>query len=272
MKLNFIICVILSTAFIFFDLYCYKAQFVDLYNLSENNIVLSQAILRDEAEAGELTEEEEDRIIYGEMPIVISLGDNCMSLFIIKGCGLRGVAYPFDWNQTSHDALINLITNNFAQLLDKQFIQFYHHKKILNILYDGFFLIHICPSTATEEKFFEQYWPIVKDRMQRRIRRFYKAVNSNKHVYFVRFQMDFSSSRIRKDINKFATLIKSKFPKLKFTVIAVGGTNEYKVDWQIPHVVNFWAKEVIDGWAHFFPPDYEKWQKIFQNIVKMPYK
>ena len=168
---------------------------IDLGELAEEKQALIYSIFRDEAERGEVSEAEEDRLIQ-QKQIVICLGQSCFALLKIREFGLRSLAYPFDWNVTYHDALIALIKNDFSQFLDERFIHFENHTRIWNVLYgggqdlqEGFTLAHVCPSDATKENFFQQFFPVLKERMQRRIRRFYKALDSGKHVYFVRAQV-----------------------------------------------------------------------------------
>ncbi len=212
-------------------------------------------------------EAKEDEIIQNK-PIVICLGQSCFALLKIREYGLRHLTYPFDWNVTYHNALIQLIQDDFAQFLDENFICFENHNRIWNTLYgggvtlqDGFTLAHICPAEATQENFYQNFFPIIKERMQRRIRRFYKAINSGKHVYFVRAQVPLGDP---KDISyttiaHLEEVLKNKFPALKFTIIAVNYTDEFKIDWNMPNVINFHHSGIDDRESS------KTWETIFQR-------
>lgn len=239
----------------------------DLLETSKNQ-VLKYSIFRDEAESGEVNEKEENQLIK-KKPIVICLGQSCFALLKIREFGFRWLAYPFDWNVTYHGALMKLIKNDFSQFLDERFIHFENHARIWNTLYGGgadlqhgFTLAHVCSADATKENFFQQFFPILKERMERRIRRFYKALNSGKHVYFVRGQVYLGDQTDvnRENITSLVKLIKNKFPKLQFTVIAVNYSEDCKINWNIPNVVNF----------HHSGEDNEEsskqWKKIFQSV------
>ncbi len=226
----------------------------------------------DVIEHGDITEAEENQIIYGPKPIVISLGVACQPVAQIRVHGLRYMAYPFDWCVTRHDALVRLIKNDFAQLLDENLIHFRSHVRIWNTLYGyemdgsrGFTFAHLCPKEANHENFFSTYWPLLRERVQRRIRRFYKALTSGKYVYFVR-AMNFGnvSDIDRRRAHELVNLFKRKFPKLQFTIIAVDSQPDCKVDWHIPRVRNFYHPDLpwegIDA----------VWEKIFQSVGLLP--
>lgn len=204
---------------------------------------------------------------------MICLGQSCFALLKIREFGLRTIAYPFDWNIIYHDALIQLIKNDFAQFLDEGLINFDNHTRIWNTLYGGgvnlqhgFTLCHVCPASATKENFFNNFFPTLKKRMQRRIQRFYKALNSEKHVYFVRAQVSFGDQRdvSRENIASLVELMKSKFPKLLFTFIVAHFTEEFKVDWHMPNVVNFYHSGQDNKESS------RQWKIIFQSVGLLP--
>ncbi len=230
------------------------------------------SVFRDEMENKEDNEDKENQIIQ-EKPIVICLGQSCFALLKIREFGLRWLAYPFDWNVTYNNALMKLIENDFANLLDEHFVHFENHTRIWNTLYgggidlqQGFTLAHICPADATKENFFKDFFPSLKERMQRRIQRFYKAINSGKHVYFVRGQVPLGdlSDVSRENIIKLTNLIKQKFPNLKFTLIAVNYAEEFESPWNIPNVVNFHHSGRDDEESS------SQWKKIFQHVGLLP--
>lgn len=247
---------------------CTTQEYIDLSEINEKNQTLIYSISRDEMENNEISEEEED-IIIQEKPIVICLGQSCFALLKIREFGLRSLAYPFDWNVIYNDTLIELIKNDFSQLLDEHFIHFENHTRIWNILYGGGIELqhgltwaHICSPEATKENFFQNFFPKIKERMQRRIRRFYKALNSGKHVYFVRGQVPLGNHMdvSRENTFNLVELIKFKFPKLKFTLIAVNFIEDCKIDWQIPNVVNFYHSGLDNE------ENSQTWKKIFKSV------
>jgi hypothetical protein len=150
------------------NVFCLQ-RFADFAEIPENSEIY--ALFRDEAESSEVFESEEDLVLQ-QKPVVICLGQSCYALLKIRECGLRGLAYPFDWNVTYHAALITLINNDFSQLMDEHLIHFDNHTRIWNELYgggvdlqQGFTLCHICSAQATKENFLTQFFPALKERM-----------------------------------------------------------------------------------------------------------
>jgi hypothetical protein len=87
-------------------------------------------------------------------------------------------------------------------------------------------------------------------------------VNSGKHVYFVRAQVILGDETdiSREHTAALVELIKNKFPQLQFTFIVAHYTEEFKVDWHMPHVINFYHTGRDDEEAR------QQWKKVFQDI------
>jgi hypothetical protein len=85
----------------------------------------------------------------------------------------------------------------------------------------------------------------IQAKYERRIKRFYKEINSGKYIYFMRFHGITKSQSI-----ELFHLLKATFPKVNFTLIVIGNdAQSFERDWQIPHLRNFFGatKETPTG-------------------------
>lgn len=114
---------------------------------------------------------------------IISLGSFCSTSSEIERLGYRDGSYPFDWvlSHTMKNVLM-LIENNFEGLFEDDYI--YQWKDELstyeNTKYDIIF-VH----DFSKWKRFEQQLPDIREKYQRRIVRFYKAISEK--TLFVRY-------------------------------------------------------------------------------------
>ncbi len=205
----------------------------------------------------------EATVFIGEEPgiysrhdfIVISLGVNCHPATFTRKHDLRDLAFPFDWCLTPYPALHEFIKADFKNYFKKENLvpstEQYYSDAVKNFLaklalirvskYEswvldkksGMFFIHDFPNNhrATIAQRHERF----ADKYQRRINRFKDIAAYNKHVYFIRY-LDISKSQaIELD-----RLLHKKFPKLKFTLITIADTGDFKYNWGYPTIRNYY--------------------------------
>jgi len=205
--------------------------------------------------------------------ITISLGCNCHVGTYTRDNNIRAFAFPFDWSVTPFQALYHFIENDFKDFFkrenliasSKQFFTTYTQSVVDRLRYNSFIENNPWVIDKQSGMFFNhdfsdndantinKYFQINHLKYTRRIKRFYTAINSGKHIYFIRFH----------DIDKpqslgLYLLLKYKFPTTPFTLIVIGDkANEFNEDWNIPYIKNYYTK-----------PDYAPfWQKLCQDIV-----
>lgn len=205
--------------------------------------------------------------------ITIGLGWNCHAAWYTRLHNIRAFAFPFDWCLTPYQAVYNFIDNDFKDYLKKEHLvpsspsywtayqkDFFNRLCLLNVSgnsgwvldkQSGMIYNHDFPnnSPATINEYhdsqYAKYW--------RRIERFFEQVNSNKHVYFIRY-LDVTQAQAC-DLYQ---LIKKKFPQLTFTLIIVGDDKEqYGTSWGIPYIKNFYTQG----------SDEPFWQRLCHDIA-----
>lgn len=177
-----------------------------------------------------------------EKPLVINLGIRCQATMQMIYNDVRTHAYPFDWLGVQFEPLYDLLSNDF-----KDFMALEHLELLCNPHYvddDGLFEVFNAPYVWEKRykvvilhdfplnQHFRSEYPRVKKRYERRIARFYAALASGRHVYFIRNEI--TKAQARRLVDLFA----KKFPDLSYTLIALDYTDEIQEDWQIPHVYN----------------------------------
>lgn len=216
---------------------------------------------------------EEEIVNDNKKFITISLGCNCTPAWYTRKYDVRAFAFPFDWCLTPYQALYDFIKTDFSNyfkkgnlvpssklyftnemqkffkklgyikisensnwVLDKQYGMVYNHDFTNNNL------------TTINKNYETQY-----TKYKRRVERLYSEVNSNKHVYFIRY-CDISKSQTYKLLQ----LLKNKFPKTNFTLIVIGNNRKkFSQDWKISHVKNY-----------YFDGDHEGfWKKLCHDIT-----
>lgn len=215
---------------------------------------------------------------YKHPYIFISLGNCCKIAWFIRDTGLNSYSYPFDWLLTpSCNSICDLLENGFNDFMLKDNLSnlgdycrttkeytMTGNSKVIDNLYD----IESRHDFAWNLSIENQYL-LIKEKYQRRINRLYRALNqTDKPVYLVRKQIS------REQASRLSKTIKTKFPKLVFTLIALDNTEEIKINWNIPNVRNFYfdnptfrydsksKKYIYDSAVRF-----DLWQKVVKSIL-----
>ena len=100
----------------------------------------------------------------------------------------------------------------------------------------------------------------VKKKYERRIERFYEAIFSGKHIYFIRHLIT------KKQALDLTQLLDEKFPFLNYTLLAIDYTDEIKVDWNIPKIKNFYFGSPTDDWPTLVADREKNWERVFKSL------
>lgn len=193
--------------------------------------------------------------------IIISIGQHCEVASQIYLRTLGTAFFPFDWiNSMDFESICEFISNDFKTFLDIKNLELKTEKSSSNhlLIFDKKYNI-LFPHDFPMNQTISQSYETVINKYKRRIERFFKALKSDKHVYFVRKHLTKEQSV------KFVKIIKKKYPKLKFTLVAVNNTEEFKKDWNLANIRNFFygsKNPAIVTWEG----DKDVWDGIFKSL------
>lgn len=146
--------------------------------------------------------------------IIYSIGSNCACALYLNKNGLRITSGPFDWlTNMSFNSKIKLIINDFEGFLESSDLEIITNVEPNNqyIPYKntrtGCLFLHDFPKDSS----FELSYPQVKDKYNRRIKRFYDNLSLKNKVLLVWFSLDRKVTD--DDIIKASAALNKKFNK-----------------------------------------------------------
>jgi Putative papain-like cysteine peptidase (DUF1796) len=188
---------------------------------------------------------------------VISLGGNCEPAIQLRKNHMRMMGYPFDWMfTTSVQGLIEFIQNKGAGFLDHDQLALSTeggHHAVTDLRY-GFTLIHDFTSFDN----FQNDYLIVKEKYDRRIKRFFELLESNKEVLFIRLQIPCDQCTLLDHV------IHTQYPNLSYEILALNHAEE--ADWGLERVKNVYLKNTPYFWAS--NEGDISWKKILHTYTK----
>lgn len=195
--------------------------------------------------------------------ITVSLGSNCCPASNTRQNDVRSFAFPFDWCVTPYQALYHFIENDFKDYLKLEHLiassPLYFNQATKDVLAQigsahesenkiwvldkktGMIYNH--DFTGNSQSLIENEHPEQYTKYQRRIKRFYEAMHSHKHIYFIRF-----NNITKKESIKLYQLLKKKFPTASFSLIVINVLQEFHRPWNIPHIYNYFNGGYQDFW------------------------
>lgn len=212
---------------------------------------------------------------------IVSLGADCQAAVQLRKNNLREEAYPFDWAATiDFESVILAIADDFNHWLDPSLLV-YKEISIYNTYYNMNF-VHDFPYIDHIEEIFSKteisrdglitpdyinYLPLVEEKYDRRIRRFKKLLESKGPVIFIRTNTSPAAAR------HFVELIKFKYPKLNFLLVALTGKYNYfstdldlyNYNWGIENVINIYCPGEGVGTFKMWWDD-NVWKDVFKQL------
>jgi len=193
--------------------------------------------------------------ILGKDPICISLGDACGPALMLRNLKIRTEAFPFDWLVSPFDAFYQALVSDFSLFLadltmrpdktgviDHYGLHFTHDwPTIHNPHIDALGSDYISNCKLLTE--WEQVLPLVREKYKRRIERFKKICLGEDKVIFIRGGSFLSAQEEAILIRDF---FRDKYPTLEFILLVISSQEEFKVDWELENIRNFYLKEWHD--------------------------
>lgn len=218
---------------------------------------------------------------YGaEPPLFISLGGHCLPAAILRHFEMRKKAFPFDWMLTIDDLkFIELIENDFEGFTDEKYLV----KHPIN----GWKLVHSYYHLEFTHDWNEKYWENeatyseeikkVKQKYEKRIKRFQQLENYEGKVFFIRvlipaynylnldpaiYWFDYNMENNEREISlKLHKALKKRFPKLNFQLIVIN-KSPITDKIEMANGVTLFHLRVLDH--------HPTWQAIFAESVLRP--
>ena len=187
----------------------------------------------------------------------VSLGYGCQVAWQLKANGIRSLSYPFDWFHTPFNGLVGFITLKGSNFLDVNQISIVGP-------YAGdpgcLQVVDLCYGITSYHDFsanppFANYWHI-KLKYDRRIKRFFDLLKSNKRILFIR------QGDSRHQIECLDALLQQIYPRLNYSILAVNDSEEYKDKWGSERIKNFHIKQIPWVWQG----DYQSWKEVLGHF------
>lgn len=201
------------------------------------------------------------------IPHFISLGRDCQVAGHFSLFQLREASFPLDWVISyEFEGVINAFDDDFKYFLDPLYLVYckeYIYNSYYSFSFNHFFPIkgvpvtdHIAvPGTVVEN--YLEYLPQVQAIQGRRIQRVKDLLTSNEVVVFVRTHLEPDQAK------RFTSLIRQKYPKLKFLLVIIHERPDLIGNWHIDRVINYYAsiRSGMADWWHIV-----EWSNIFQYV------
>lgn len=249
--------------FLYSLLFIYINQSFTICNLEFHNDFWDEYICRIDN-----IEFEDGAIFDRDKPLFLSLGFNCTVAYEIEINNHRHSSYPFDWIRLPFDGLCSILKNDFNGYLDANFLVLDPHKLYVeNIKYGVQFhhdfskINHLIVSNWLDEL------GQVTQKYERRIKRFYQAINEVKQVFFIRARSHpYDIQEITPLMAEYLRdILLEKFPIRNWTLVIIDQTDQIKENWNIAQVKNIYLQ-------HFIGPEVsieinQAWRNIFIELL-----
>jgi hypothetical protein len=207
-----------------------------------------------------LNAEKENKAEFKKNSIFISLGMNCGPAINFEKNKITEAFFPFDWAISEFSSIYKALKSDFKDFLKLENLVV--TPRALPLVNHGVFdkgyrinFIHDFKNDSTPLYDYEQ----VRDKYYRRIDRFYRALKLGKHIYFFRTKIK------KQEAIKLNNLIQKKFPKIKYTLVVMNDTPEFKRAWNIKNVKHFFIKDVHQAVAQHTRGK-NGWDNVFKKL------
>lgn len=197
----------------------------------------------------------------------VSLGWNCHPAVNLLHNNIRFAAFPFDWNQTSFYGLCGLLENSFADFLNPAYLicPYPGCAGAFNTKYNTA-LSHDFPFVRDPQGIdhvvdnYVDHIPSIQEKYNRRIKRLYAVSSMAKKIYFFRLCPSSWGYDIQQGPHEMEILrdvLRRLFPHNNWTLVVIKRDHNYKNDWGMPQVKNFYISQ--EG-------NRGEWEAIFRTL------
>ncbi|MCE2982324.1 MAG: papain-like cysteine peptidase [Parachlamydia sp.] len=189
--------------------------------------------------------------------VAVSLGEGCQVAWQLNYHQYRTKAYPFDWLRSPLQSVLLYISNQGAYLFDADKLSIVgpyagdtQKLEVIDLAY-GLSSYHDFAAYPP----FANY-SAVKEKYDRRTKRFFKLLDSKKRILFIRQGSD------KQDILALDYMLRTIYPKLNFAILAIHETEEYRTDWGMANIKNFCMPQIPGDWMG----DYSLWGLLLSQF------
>lgn len=208
---------------------------------------------------------------------VISLGSHCQASMMIRGLDMRNFATPLEWLLSlNHRGVIDLINNDFSEMLNEELLLQYYEGYVINTKYD----LDFRHDWSSGHDLLTDL-PKIREKYRRRVERFLFLPQIAHRVVFLRVAFDdklnvlnniptYSKKSTKISYNEAKELylcLKRKFPNLKFLLVVVNFKDKIKpfpvhkniLEYQVMNSI-YESKRFVEllGNVEFFENNYRK--------------
>lgn len=185
---------------------------------------------------------------------VISLGGQCQVAYQLKENHKRSESFPFDWIQSTFEGVYQFILEEGKNFLSKDHLVFAGNKG--NYVQDPYYQMLFLHDFESPSDFMKEY-DFIKAKYDRRVNRFFQALNSEAPVLLIRLGIT------REQAALLSELIHTKYPRLNYTILALDHTEEIRENWNIKRVINLY---LLQEDPHNWLGDHEDWKRILSQF------
>ncbi len=174
--------------------------------------------------------------------IMISLGCNCAAALALQHYNFSEAYFPFDWCKAAFKSVYLALFYDFKDYLLLPNLQLFSSDCGYHEVFDkqyGIEYVHDFTYTFPPRAGDLGDYGAVNTKYARRIKRLYKALNIGKEVLF------FMTAPKKDEVLDLRKLISYKFPQLKYTLIALNNTPDYKEPWGEINIKNAFLENPI---------------------------
>jgi len=210
-----------------------------------------------------LNAENEDRAEFKKNKVFISLGMNCGPAIQFEKKKLVEAFFPFDWCVSEFSSIYKALETDFKDFLALENLVVTERpaSSVNHKAFDTNYRINFVHDFKTDGKVLDDY-KRVRDKYYRRIDRFYRVLKSKKHIYFFRTNIK------KNEAIKLNYLIQKKFPELKYTLVVINDSAEFKRPWAVKNMKNiqhFFVKDAHSAIVRDFKSR-QDWDNVFKKL------
>jgi hypothetical protein len=232
-----------------------------------NNEYHALEILREEESSPVLewhNTERENQLGLTKPIIFISLGANCAPARHFERNHLTEAFFPFDWCISEVESVYKALEEDFHGYLKQENLKIFElAPNVTHRTFRDTYYKIIYPHDFSRDKEPLHDYEQIRNKYYRRIDRFYRALSLGKKVYF------FRTGITKEEAKKLNALIRNKFPNLNYTLIVISDTEDFKKQWKIKRLRNFFIQGFQDA-TILNRKLLQDWDAVFQNLKIIP--
>lgn len=193
---------------------------------------------------------------FNKKKLAISLGKNCAVAFQLKNEKLRYCAFPFDWCLSTPQSIITCLKSDFENFFQLKNLIPINMTEVTDSLYQ-ITIVHDFPFQRIVDFSFKNLkkhyqvqhphelianqYPETHQKLLRRIDRFRSLRQYTGEIYFICCLIT------QKEALELLSSLRTYFLKENISLIAINSTNDFKIDWHIPGLKNFFKPNITNN-------------------------